>query len=189
MTEQELEQEAIVKQERFCSWCGLSLVPLSSNRGCYVSRSCTECDKTIYTPPAPAENGQGLVINAGETCHFLIEGFSLNPRRRSVLTRHGTLLTVKMLLSAGQPKSEAELEASLKFYKDKAELFLKNSPLLDGLDFDNENHAEEICTRLTQDKDKREFLLLKCLHYPKLQSRLLQKIMFIKLHGRCTTLL
>lgn len=163
MTEQELEQEAIVKQERFCSWCGLSLLPLSGNISCYALRNCTECGKTIYTPPAPAANGQGLVINAGETHHFIIEPFSLSPRRRSFFTRHGILLTVKMLLSAGEPKSEAELEASLKFYKDKAELFLKNSPLLDELDFDNENHAEEICTRLTQDKDRREFFAFKML--------------------------
>ncbi|WP_158680408.1 hypothetical protein [Nostoc sp. 'Lobaria pulmonaria (5183) cyanobiont'] len=161
MIEQELEQENLVKQQRFCSWCGLSLVPLSSNVSCYVSRSCTECGKTIYTPPTPAENGQGLVVNAGESLHVLMEPFSLSPRRRGFFTRNGLLLTVRMLLAAVEPKSEAELETLLKFYKDKAELFLKNSPLLDGVDWDNENHADEICTRLTQDKDRREFFAFK----------------------------
>lgn len=164
MTEQELKQENLAKQERFCSWCGLSLVPLGNDVSCYVSKNCTDCGKTIYTPPSPGGNGQGLVINEGESLHVLVEPFSLSPRRRAFsFSRDGLLLTVKMLLATGEPKSEAELETLLKLYKDKAEFFLKNSSLLDGLDWDNENHADEIHTRLTQDKDRREFFALKML--------------------------
>jgi len=163
MTEHEIKQENLAKQERFCSWCGLSFVPLGNDVSCYVSKNCTECGKTIYTPPLPAENGRGLVVNAGESLHVLIEPFSLSPRRKGFFSRSGLLLTVRMLLAAGEPKSEAELETSLKFYKDKAEFFLKNSSLIDGLDWDNEDHADEIHTRLTQDKDRREFFALKML--------------------------
>jgi hypothetical protein len=163
MAEQELKQENLEKQERFCSWCGLSLVPLGNDVSCYVSKNCVECGKTIYTPPSPAENGQGLVVNPGESLHVLIEPFSLSPRRRGVFSRYGLLSTVRMLLAAGEPKSEAELEALLKFYKDKAEFFLKSSSLLDGLDWEDENHADEIYTRLTRDKDCREFFAFKML--------------------------
>lgn len=163
MNEQELEQDNLVKHERFCSWCGLSLVPLSSNVNYSVSKSCTECGKTIYTQSAPAENGQGLVVKPGESLHVLIEPFSLSPRQEWSFSRDGLLLIVRNLLAAGEPKSEAELETLLKFYKDKAELFLKNSPLLAELDWDNENDADEIYTRLTQDKNRREFFALKML--------------------------
>jgi len=164
MTEQELKQENFAKQERFCSWCGLSFVPLGNDVSCYVSKNCTDCGKNIYTPPSPGENGQGIFINEGESLHILFEPFSLSPRRSTFsFSREGLLLTVKTLLAAGEPKSEAELETLLKLYKDKAELFLKNSPLLEGLDWDDENHADEIQIRLTQDKDRREFFALKML--------------------------
>jgi len=161
--EKDLKQEHLAKKERFCSWCGLSLVPLECDVSCYVSKNCTDCGKTIYTPPSSAENGQGLVVNAGESLHVLIEPFSLSPRRKGFFTKNGLLLTVRMLLAAGEPKSEAELETLLKFYKDKAEFFLKSSPLIDGLDWDNENHADKIYTRLTQDRDGKEFFALKML--------------------------
>lgn len=153
-----------MKQERFCSYCGLSLVPLSGV-DLYVSRNCTECSKTIYTRPVAAENGQGLFIKAGESHHFLIEPFSLSPRQKGFFTRSGLLATVRMLLAQGEPESEDELEILLKFYKDKAESFLKNSSLLDGLDWDDKDNTDEVLTRLNQDKERREFFALLLLTY------------------------
>ncbi len=173
MAEHKLIQENFDKQERFCSWCGLSLVPL--NIALYVSKSCTECGKTIYTLPSLAENGQGFVIREGESLDVLIEPFSLNPRRKGFFFRDGLLLTVRLLLAAGEPKTESELEALLKFYKEKAEFFLKNSPVLTGLDWDNENHADEILSRLIQDKDKREFFALKMLFSSQMVEQALEE--------------
>jgi len=165
MIEQEIEGENPIKQERFCSYCGLSLVPLIGI-DLYVSRNCIDCNKTIYTRPVTAENGQDLFIKAGESAHFLIdEPFSLSPRKKGSLTRSGLLGTVRILLAKGEPKSEDELEILLKFYKDKAESFLKNSSLLDGLDWDDKSNTDEVLTRLNQDKDRREFFALTLLSF------------------------
>ena len=68
-----------------------------------------------------------------------------------------------MLLARGEPQSETELESLLKFYKHQAESFLRESPLLNGLDLDNDNHEEKICDCIAQNRETREYSALRML--------------------------
>lgn len=155
MNTEELSNHTVEKPERYCSYCGLSFRPLPLEH--YLSRSCESCGKTVYTPPLSAKDGKGFTIPEGSSGHFNI-AWSLDPKQGGTLTKSGVLMLVEMFLTSQEPKSmsESELYKLLDYYISFSESYLKSSPLLDGLDWDNAEHDDEMTERLVKAKDNPE---------------------------------
>jgi hypothetical protein len=141
--------------ERFCSTCGLSLLPLDRP---HVARQCTKCGKTVHVTE-PGEGGKGIQVRAGD--RFIIPaGFlklSLDPGAGGRLFRHGVAFLVKQMVYAGMPESKDDLPKLLKHYKDTADAILTNSELLRGLDLETQSGADKAFEILHGKQDTREW--------------------------------
>jgi hypothetical protein len=153
MSEISENQEEI--EERFCSRCGRSLVPLTDT--IHVSRPCERCGKTIYLVE-PGEEGKGIKVREGDNV-TIPAGFiklSLDPKVGGTFFRMGLLGFIDMLLTSGRPKSADELEELFEHHEKEGLGVLRGSPLLKGLDVNNEKDADEIWQRLSEHKESRE---------------------------------
>ncbi|MEP0753581.1 hypothetical protein NDA03_15300 [Trichocoleus sp. Lan] len=139
---------------RYCSQCGLSLIPLKTF---HVARACSECGKTIHVAE-PGEDGKGVKVQKGDQIIVpagLIR-MSLDPKENCTFTRIGLLDFVQMLMTSGCPQTSAELDMLLEYYEKEGYKCLRESPLLQDLDIENENDNEEIWQRLKEDNNLQE---------------------------------
>jgi hypothetical protein len=142
-------------EERYCSHCGHSVVPLNKP---HVERPCATCGRKFYVIEL-GKDGKGIKVRKGDK--FTIPAasirMSLDPKISNQFYRPGLLWFVQMLIAARQPKSVAELDSLLDYYIELGEGHLRKSPILEGLDIDSEEDGEEIWNRLSDDKSKQEF--------------------------------
>lgn len=142
---------------KYCDQCGHSLVPLKT---VHVARKCEKegCEKTIYVRES-SEDGKGIKVKKGD--RFIIpKGFielSLKPSGRGRLFRPGLSFLIEKLVFGDRPDSGTKLVPLLEQYEKQADKLLKNSALLEGLDIDSEDDAEEVLKRLTTSKSKPEW--------------------------------
>lgn len=141
-------------QERFCSRCGDSLIPLSRP---HVARTCAECGKTKHI--VEASPGGGITIRPGD--RFTIPAgwlqLSLAPTSRGKLFRPGLKFLLRQFFYAGEPQNAADIPSLLKRYEDTADQILKNSALLKDFDLDTSEGSEKALEVLGKDNTSREW--------------------------------
>lgn len=134
-----------VNLEKFCSQCGMSLVPLDIP---YLSKECESCHKTAYYVRHDVESG-GIKIEKGES--FTIpKGFiqlSLDPTLRGKLFRPGLPFLLNRMFHSSSPKLPEDISDCTSSLKELSEKIVDESELLEGLDLEDEedgNRAYEI---------------------------------------------
>lgn len=141
--------------ERFCSYCARKLVPLETP---HLSSDCAQCGRTSYYVRHDAASG-GIKIEAGEK--FIIPaGFiklSLQPSPQSKLFRSGLPFLLKQFFLCSHPKTADDFPSFLETLSMEAEDILKSSPVLSGLNFENETDAAVVFDHLKEKTETREF--------------------------------
>lgn len=141
--------------ERFCSHCGLSLLPLERP---HVARSCATCEKTVHVVE-PGEGGKGIKVRAGD--RFIIPAgsikLSLDPAAGGRLFRHGVSLLAKQFIYSAAPNNKEDLPGLLDSYAKEADAILKASEHLKGLDLDSEDGSKRALEILQEKKETRDW--------------------------------
>ena len=144
-------------ENRFCSRCGVSRVPLPHP---HVARRCKECNETMYL----LEAGEGGSIQIREGDRFTIPaGFikiSLSSTSTGVLFRPGLKFLLKQLFYSGQPRDVNDIPQLLERYQKVADHILKQSELLKDTDIDSEAGASKAWDLLQKNTDTREWYAL-----------------------------
>lgn len=142
-------------QERFCSHCAKSFVPLDVP---HLSADCGKCGRTSFYVRYDADGG-GIRIEAGE--RFTVPaGFiklSLDPSSRGKLFRSGLPFLVKQLFLGVNPKSSDQIQSFAEELSADADSILKKSKVLEGLNLEDEKDATEAFKRLNENQESREW--------------------------------
>lgn len=145
--------------ERFCSRCGVSLVPLEVP---HTSRACSDCGKSKHFVK-PGANGQGIQIEAGDTFSIPSDWItlSLDPAvSRGRLARGGVQMLLQQLILNVLPKDPGEFVDAVTKQRDVNEVELLKSDRLAGLDISTEKGANAMFTRLSEEKGCPEWYLM-----------------------------
>jgi hypothetical protein len=144
--------------ERFCSHCGLSLIPLDRP---HVARSCATCEKTVHVVE-PGEGGKGIRVQAGDS--FIIPAgsikLSLDPAAGGRLFRHGVAFLAKQFIYSSAPNKAEDLARLLDSYAKDADAILKASEHLKDLDLDSEDGSNRALEILQEKKETRDWYAL-----------------------------
>jgi hypothetical protein len=136
--------------DRFCSHCGVSLIPLEVP---HSSAICATCGRTKYFV-RPGEGGKGIAIEAGETFTIPAQWLtvSFDPfKGRGRLTRAGVPFLLKQLFTAGLPGTQQEFVSKLAQARDAWEKELQSSDKLAGINLSSPGGADEAFERLQKD--------------------------------------
>lgn len=141
--------------ERFCSHCGLSLLPLERP---HVARSCTTCERTVHVVE-PGDGGKGIRVRAGD--RFIIPAgsikLSLDPAAGGRLFRPGVALLARQFIYSSAPNQAEDLPGLLESYAKKADAILKASEHLKDLDLDSEYGSNRALEILQEKKETRDW--------------------------------
>lgn len=142
-------------EERYCSQCGCSLVPLDTP---HVSSKCDTCGKTAYYVRY-SDDGSGIKVEKGES--FTIpKGFiqiSLDPASKTKLFRSGLPFYLKQLFISGYPKEPDELIGFAEKTKEWSDNILEESDLLKKYDLNDEAEGKKAYEKLTENQQSREW--------------------------------
>lgn len=124
----------------------------------YVVRICTSCGRKIKLRE-PGENGQGIKLNKGE--QFVIpKGWlkiSPNPLKGTgYLTKHGLEQFAKLIF-VSDLKTENDFDEFSKDIESQCDAILRASKLLEDLDIDSKEDAEEVFNRLNSNQATSEW--------------------------------
>jgi len=127
----------------------------------HVVKKCPACGRTMYLHE-PNKDG-GLTVKDGE--QFVIPSgwlsFSANPLKgKGHLTRYGLEWFAQMIFLDDLPKKQDDIQAEIEKNESYSTFILQKSPLLNGLDPENENHSEEIIQTLSENKSTPEWWAL-----------------------------
>lgn len=141
--------------ERYCSQCGLSVVPLDQP---HVARNCNTCGRETFLQERG--EGGGLVIRKGD--RFTIPAgslsMSLDPSSRGRLFRPGLRFLLTKMFAGDLPTQSTEIPRLLEGYTEFADKILGSSPLLKDLDLETEIGGAEAWRRLeAEHRDSREW--------------------------------
>lgn len=144
--------------ERYCSQCGLSVVPLDQP---HAARNCDTCGRDTFVQERGDDGG--LVIRKGD--RFTIPAgwlsISLDPSSRGKLFRPGLRFLLKRMFAGDLPTQSSEISRVLDGYSKLADDVLENSPLLEDLDLETEPGGTEAYRRLeSEHRDSREWFAL-----------------------------
>ena len=141
-------------EDKFCSKCGISLVPLDKP---YLSSKCDECGKTAYY--VRYSEGGGIKIEDGES--FTIPGnffqLSLDPSSKGKLFRTGLPFFLKQLFIGNPPKGEDEIVEYANKKKEVASEILEKSHLLHEYNLDDEEDSKKAYEVLEKNQFSREW--------------------------------
>lgn len=141
--------------EEPCPECGASLAPLPF---LHVKRRC-ECGRVKHVADRGAD-GRGLMVNAGDEV-VLPAGWlkmSLDFRKSTgQFFRFGMTWFVQQLLFNGSPSSKEEIGNMLAVYTDEADETIRDSELLQGLDPDRREDADEAFALLKDRQHTKEW--------------------------------
>lgn len=121
--------------ERFCSQCGVSVVPLE---GTHISAGCDDCPKTKYFVRV-AEGGKGIQVEAGESITVALPPLSLKPDGGTFF-RPGLSWFLRILAFPPQLRAMSiELETVFDALEKQFDGIHRNSRFLSdiGIDYDN----------------------------------------------------
>lgn len=141
-------------EDKFCSQCGISLVPLDKP---YLSKKCNECEKTVYY--VRYSEGGGIKIEDGES--FTIPGnffqLSLHPSSKGKLFRTGLPFFLKQLFIGDHPKSGEEIFDYANKQKEVASEILGESHLLKDYNLDDEKDSKKAYEVLEKNQFSRDW--------------------------------
>lgn len=144
--------------ERYCSQCGLSVVPLDKP---HVARICRTCGRDTFVQELGPDGG--IEIRKGD--RFTIPAgwlsISLDPSSRGKLFRPGLRLLLKGMFAGDLPTQSAEISRVLDGYCKLADEVLEKSDLLKDLDLETEAGGSAAYERLeSEHRDSREWFAL-----------------------------
>ncbi|MEN3952276.1 hypothetical protein [Iodidimonas sp. SYSU 1G8] len=140
------------KTDRFCSDCGLSLIPLPSP---HISKNCETCNRQIFFTRI---NKDGIKVEKGERL-TIPSGFirlSLDPSDGGKLFRPGLSFLIKKMFLSGHPKNGEELDGFLRLVTEDTDNHLSNLPELSGLDLKIEEDANK-AFKILEDKSNSSY--------------------------------
>jgi len=140
--------------DRFCSQCGVSLVPLAEP---HTIRSCATCGRDTHVREVGRDGG--ITIRPGD--RFTIPAgalqVSLDPASRGKLFRPGLHFLLTQLFAGTLSSDKATLPAILEKLEKVSDTILENSALLKDLDLNAESDSKAAWERIEQNKDSREW--------------------------------
>jgi hypothetical protein len=145
--------------ERFCSQCGVSLIPLEVP---HTSSTCSTCGRMRHYV-RPGKDGKGMQIEVGETV-TLPAGWltlSFDPALAcGRLSRAGVPFLLKQLFTAGMPEKPADLVGSIDLLREQWQKDLEQSDKLAGIRLDTPAGGDLAFKRLEEEKDSHEWHVL-----------------------------
>lgn len=141
--------------EKFCSECGVSLVPLDVP---HLSRECEKCSKTAYYVRHDEENG-GIKIEDGE--RFTIPKdfiqISLDPASRGKLFRPGLPFLLNQIFHSNSPRLPENINECISSIKDWSEKVVNESELIKELNLEDEKEGKEAFKILKNNSNSRDW--------------------------------
>jgi hypothetical protein len=126
---------AMTDKERFCSQCGVSLIPLDVS---HISSGCSDCGKTRFFIRL-GDDGKGLKVEKGENITVKIPPMSLKPGPAKFF-KPGLSMFLRMILYPMELRSRSiGLETILKSLEEQFDAVHRSSHVLAdlGIDYDN----------------------------------------------------
>ena len=148
-----------------CDQCGHHLTMIEASFQC--ERKCEDCGKNFYIYDV-AEDGKGMKVLEGDRVLASAGAISMSLESgisASRFSRHGISWYAQMLYYMDQAKQPEEVEQMLTKFEEDANVTLKSSPLLDGLDLDKDEDASQIIEKILSNKDTREYFAMEMIGY------------------------
>ncbi|MGB2693115.1 MAG: hypothetical protein WBB48_08470 [Thermodesulfobacteriota bacterium] len=135
--------------------CGYSLKPLNT---IHKSKTCQECSKIIFFSNTKEDNN-GIIVKPGEELNIPLNNItlSLDPTSGGKLYKPGLEFLIKNLLFDGGPSNIDEPLNLDKYYEQKFDSFLRESPLLKHLNLDSKEDAKKAIDILSNEQETREW--------------------------------
>lgn len=144
-------------QDRFCSRCGRSHVPLAVP---YLSADCKDCGRTVHFIRR-GDNGQGLKFEAGErlTIPANFIKLSLQPTPQGKLFRGGLPFLLNQFFIGGQQPDEHTFFDFVSTLEKGFDAYVETLPGVKGRDWTTPEDLEELTTLMSANRLSRDWYM------------------------------